>query len=139
MASPVSRTLALLRAEGFTAAVAESWIPNPGIRRDLFGMFDIVAVHPAIQGVLGVQATSGAHHANRRNKLLVNPALGVWLKAGNAVQVWSWSQGDDGRWAVRKEGITLENRGPAATPLTPRPRPRRQRRGERQGGLFPES
>ena len=40
--SPAARTLKLLRAEGYTAAVAESWIPDPGIKRDLFGMFDVL-------------------------------------------------------------------------------------------------
>lgn len=136
--SPTARSLKLLRTEGYSAAVAETWIPNPGIKRDLFGMFDVVAVHPAIQGVLGVQTTSGAHHANRRAKLLGNPTLAIWLKAGNPAQVWSWAQ-FRGRWECRKEALTLETEGLAAMPLTLKRQPKRQRRGERQGELFYET
>jgi hypothetical protein len=137
MASPTSRTLNLLRNTGWIAAIAESWIPHANLRRDLFGLFDIVAIHPGQQGTLGVQTTSASNHSARRTKLLESAVLPIWLKAGNAAEVWSWSQ-RDGKWEVRREALTLaDTDGVTATPLTPRRRPRRQRRGERQGSLFP--
>lgn len=138
MASPTARTLQLLRREGWTPAVSESWIADLGIKRDLFAAFDVVAVRPDRLGVLGVQTTSGDHHVNRRTKLLNNPALRIWLQAGNAVEVWSWSQ-YGGRWECRKEALTLTTQGLTTEPLTPKRRPRRERRGERQGGLFPDA
>jgi hypothetical protein len=135
MATPTSRTLQLLRAEGWTAAVAESWVPRVNVRRDLFAAFDVVAIRPDRPGVLGVQTTSGTNHAGRRSKLLGNPAVRTWLQAGNAAEVWSWHL-IRGKWACRREALTLTTEGPTAEARTPGPSPRRARRGERQPGLF---
>jgi len=133
--SPTALSLDLLRRQGHLADVAEKWVPGVNIRRDLFGAFDLVAVHPDRHGVLGVQCTSGDHHASRRTKLLANPAVRTWLQAGNAAEVWSWQQ-VGGKWTCRREAITLDTEGLTTTALTPRRRPRRRRKGERQGGLF---
>jgi len=135
MASPTSRTLQRLRAGGWTVAVAEAWIAQAGVKRDLFGAFDVVAIRPDSQGVLGVQATTGANHASRRAKLLANPAVLTWLQAGNTCEVWSWAQ-YKGRWEVRREALTLASEGLTTEPLTQKQRPCRQRKGERQRGLF---
>src|SRR5262249_35740378 len=99
MPSPTSRTLQLLRSEGFTAAVVERWVPGRPVRIDLFGAFDLVAVKADVAGVLGVQTTSGTNHASRVTKFRENPHLRVWLAAGNRAEVWSWAQ-RGGRWQV---------------------------------------
>ena len=135
--SPTARSLEALRRDGWTVAVAERWIPQAGIRRDLFGMFDIVAIRTDQAGVLGVQATSASNHAARVTKVRENPALAIWLAAGNGAQVWSWGQDPNGRWVCRKEALTLTEGVVVPARLTPRSRPRRHRRGERQQQLFP--
>jgi hypothetical protein len=106
MKSPTARTLTALRAEGWTVAVSESWVPHAKVRRDLFAAFDVVAVRADRQGVLGVQTTSRTNHAARRSKLLANPAVAVWLRAGNSVEVWSCQQ-VEGRWTCRREALAL--------------------------------
>jgi hypothetical protein len=58
-ASPTGRTLTLLRAEGYTADVCERRLPRCLITRDLFGLFDVVAIRQGDAGVLGIQTTSG--------------------------------------------------------------------------------
>jgi hypothetical protein len=104
------RTLAKLRAEGWTVAVAEDWIPGANIRRDLLGLFDVVAVQVDRPGILGIQAISGTNHAARVNKLLASPALAVWLAAGNAAEVWSWAR-RAGKWEARRPAPTLSDLG----------------------------
>ena len=42
--SPTARTMAALRSEGWTVEVVEKWIPGAQIRRDLFGVIDVLAI-----------------------------------------------------------------------------------------------
>jgi hypothetical protein len=104
--SPTKRTLALLRAEGFTAAVVERWNPHAWVRQDLFGLFDLLAVHPDRPGVLGVQCTSTDHQAQRMAKALKVPALRTWLAAGNRAEIWGWKKSRrSGRWQVTRHPV----------------------------------
>jgi hypothetical protein len=158
--TPTARSLALLRRSGYTADIVERWLPIPDrpaeadndrdspcpfcghrnhvdrqspsrIRRDLFSCIDIVAVRTGIAGVLGVQATSASNVAARVNKARKLAALAVWLRAGNAFQVWGWSQGDDGRWCVRRVAIRAEDLNPEELE-----RPARRRRKRPAPCLF---
>ncbi len=91
MASPTSRTLSHLRAQGYMAGVVEFWNPHTNTRRDLFGFLDVVAVREG--EVLGVQATSTGG-ASRVNKIL-NDCTGdaiLWLEAGTHLQVIGWKK-----------------------------------------------
>jgi hypothetical protein len=89
--SPTKRSLALLASNGWLADIAEH--RQGPITRDLFGVIDIVAVHPQNQQVLFVQCTSnnGGHVAARRAKLKSSPATKALLQAGTRVEVWGWS------------------------------------------------
>ena len=64
------RTLGLLRRAGFLAEIVERWVPIPGknIRRDLFHVADVLAVHPTRKTFLLVQVTSVGHIAHRLTK-----------------------------------------------------------------------
>ncbi|MHB1530468.1 MAG: hypothetical protein ACYCXT_13820 [Acidiferrobacteraceae bacterium] len=56
-ASPTQRTLRHLRKAGYPLVqVVEKWNPHAGVRQDLFGIIDVLAVGPG--GVLAVQCTS---------------------------------------------------------------------------------
>jgi hypothetical protein len=129
--TPTARTLAHLRRLGFTAARVEVYIPAVRQHRDLFGIGDVLGVHPRDRAVLLIQATTDAHVANRLRRVQARPELPLLLAAGVAVEVWGWSLRDR-RWRVRRVALRPEN--PAAVVVESPPR--RPRRGERQKGLF---
>jgi hypothetical protein len=100
MTTPNSRTLALLRRRGFTAAVVERWIPRVRRRLDLFGVGDVLAVHPQQRVILLVQATSRGHVGDRLKRARSRPELAAWLAAGGLFQVWGWAKVGR-RWTVK--------------------------------------
>lgn len=110
--SPTARSLKHAREKlGWHVDVVERWIPRVNIRKDLFGVIDLVAI--AGSQIVGIQATTGAHHAHRREKALAEPRLRAWLAAGGGFEVWSWEkQGPVGKrkvWMIRRERIELKN------------------------------
>ena len=56
--TPTAHTLALLRREGYIAAVVEKWLPRVNLRQDVWGFGDVLAAHPVGRVVLIVQATT---------------------------------------------------------------------------------
>jgi hypothetical protein len=106
MATPTSRTLALLRREGWSCQVVERWCAYSRRRIDLFGIIDVVGVKPG-EPVLGIQCTSGSNAAARRTKALATPGLRDWLASGHCTfEVWSWSK-RGGRWCCRRQALAL--------------------------------
>jgi hypothetical protein len=105
MNSPTARSLAHLRELGYQAEVVEKTIPYTFIKKDLFGA-DILALK-AGEPVLVIQATTGAHHAARREKLEAAGFIPLWTGAGAVLEIWSWAQqGPRGKrkvWTVRRE------------------------------------
>lgn len=132
--SPTARTLRMLRRAGYAAAVVERFIPQTQRKADLFGVGDVLAVHPAEPTVLLIQATTAGHLGDRLARCRARPELAAWLASGQRFEVWGWHRAD-GRWAVRRVAV---QRGDLAVDLTPRTRARRQRKGERQRSLFDE-
>lgn len=105
-------SLKTLRKDGWSVVEkVETWVPfpPPGHRKDLFGLFDIIAVGP--DSVIGVQATSKAHVSARLKKMRQNPTLEHWLASpSRRAEVWGWFK--EGRlWKVKrvplKEGVNL--------------------------------
>ena len=112
------RTLAKLKSMGAVYDVCEKWVMNPrhpagGFRRDLFGMFDIVALlageKPPTR-IVGIQSTSLACAAAHRKTILESPFLGPWMAAGGRVELWLWSQPGGARkpWKLTVEQIQLQ-------------------------------
>lgn len=105
--SPTQRTLAALRSAGWICAVVERWNAHAGVRQDLFGFADILAIRPGV--ILAIQVTTGGNHAARRAKLDGEPRVRDWLAAGGAVELWSWSlRGERGKrklWTSRVEAV----------------------------------
>ncbi|HEY3319590.1 MAG TPA: hypothetical protein VGP72_03835 [Planctomycetota bacterium] len=89
--TPTARTLAELRAHGWTAQVVEHWNSFAHIRQDLFGVIDIVAVAPG-RGFFGVQATSSTNISTRVAKSKAEPRLKTWLEAGGRFAVVGWGK-----------------------------------------------
>src|SRR5438094_8958396 len=74
--SPTQRTLLALRKRGCLAAVVEKWNPHAkrtdgglGLRMDLFGFGDILAVEPDAPGALLVQCARTDDAATRIAKI----------------------------------------------------------------------
>lgn len=122
--SPTARTLAECKRRGWTAQVVERFNFYTKRKTDLFGCIDVVAcVPPGIgfqQGgaltlysgaIVGIQTTSGAHHADRSAKIAAEPRMRAWHESGGHIAVWSWSKrGGKGKrklWVLREEAVVL--------------------------------
>lgn len=90
MSSPTSRTLELLRDEGYLCEVVEKWNQWSKNRQDLFNFIDILAVGNG--KTIGVQATSTGNMNARVKKILALPESREWLKAGNLIMVIGWKK-----------------------------------------------
>jgi hypothetical protein len=80
--SPTTRNLDRLHRRGSTAGVVESFIAAASFRRDLFGVGDLLAVHPRGRAFLLIQSTIAGHVAHRAVKAGARPELRDWLVAG---------------------------------------------------------
>ena len=138
MASPTERTLALVRGAGWLPGIVERWIPGAGVRQDLYGCIDIVALVPEGCGLvlgglpeevgLGVWALSsegagrtvGVQSCGRDFSGHVAKLFGErreqchnWLRAGNELVLVGWRK-LGGRLAPRVRWFHLgEFCGPA--------------------------
>ncbi len=116
--SPTQRTCAFLRAAGHTVGITEKWNSFVKRRQDLFNFIDLVAMHPDNNGILAIQTTTGAHHGERRAKILELAAARLWLQTGNRIWVLSWTvKGAKGKrklWSPRIDPITLADFAEAA-------------------------
>ncbi len=123
--SPTSRTLKWLRDSGFAADVAERWVAQAGVRRDLFHCIDIVAIK-AGEPILGVQSTVAGCVSARLAKARGIPELRTWLAAGGRFIVIGWAK-VSGRWSPRTEELLPNSLGALETVNRARP-PRRLRK-----------
>lgn len=111
---PTQRTLERLRESGVTCDVVERFLAHAGpfgVRKDLFGCIDIIALISG-RGIVGVQATSASNHASHVKKCLEEPRLVEWLKAGGGFEIWSWKKTNPKgtkltRWMPRIDIIQL--------------------------------
>lgn len=84
------------------------------IRRDLFGIIDIVALHPSKDGLLGVQACGGAGDAvEHRKKLKAHPMARLWVEAGLELHLHIWTKHKPAgsanfKWTLEAERIAVE-------------------------------
>lgn len=109
--TPTQRTLRELRAQGRVCAVVEKWnqhVGPHGIRQDLFGIIDVLALDPQ-RGVVGVQSC-GENFAAHERKFLNECAQECidWLSTpGTALELWGWRRvklkrgGAATRWSPR--------------------------------------
>lgn len=120
MTSPTQRTLAECRRRNWEAAVAEYWQtiprhPGGGVRKDLFGFIDVVALDTSEGVTLAIQATSGTNVSARVRKIReeCSDQARAWLLCGNRIVVWGWkkyAKRVDGKWwRVRECEVTLED------------------------------
>lgn len=117
--SPTQRSLKLLRDQGWTVDITEHWVSlhrKPGskgprgVRRDLFGCIDLVALRHG--ELAGIQTTSGPGSA-RIAKIKAEPRMVTWLEAGGTLYVHGWAKrGARGKrklWDCRVIKLTLDD------------------------------
>lgn len=73
----------MLEANGFAVDTVERTIPNARTTKDLFGIFDLLAVKRT--ATVGIQVTDFSNIAARRKKIDAAPITPIWL-AGN--EIW---------------------------------------------------
>lgn len=116
--SPTQRTLKELRHQGRLCDICEKWNPfgGPhGVRKDLFYIFDVIALDPE-RGIIGVQCCAGSGHAAHKRKITEerNQEAYEWLRCGGKIEIYSWSKrklkrgSKVLRWTPRVEEITVE-------------------------------
>lgn len=130
--SPTQRSLALLRRRGLVCAVTEHWNPHVGphgIRQDLYGWIDLLALDPTTGELIAVQTTSGSNVSKRLDKIRAWPHLEAWLLRHRAV-VHGWAKrGERGKrklWDCREVPVTarpVPSESAAADPDNPAPAP----------------
>jgi len=84
-ASPTERTMAYLRAAGFTVVKVEHR-DRSGITHDFAGFADLIAFK-AERPIIAVQATTTAHLSDRERKIRAEPRAKEWLATGRAA-IW---------------------------------------------------
>ena len=104
MSSPTQRTLALLLAEGWTAAITEHWNPHARIRQALFGFVDVLAVRGP--ETLAVQTTSGSNVSARVRKIEESEHLPAIRDAGWGIEVHGWRKDKKGKWQCRRVNLS---------------------------------
>jgi hypothetical protein len=79
--------------------IVEYWNGFIGIRVDLFGWIDLIAIKPGV--IMAVQTTSASNQSARVKKIRSLPSSKAWLDAGGKIWVMGWKKGKDGHWLSR--------------------------------------
>jgi hypothetical protein len=117
--SPTARTLAHLRRLGYLAARVEVYIPAVRRHRDLFGIADVIGIHPGERSMILVQATTAAHVPDRLRRVQARPELPLLLAAGIRVEDWGWALRSR-RWCVRRVAVRVADRAAVEVQALPR-------------------
>lgn len=128
--TPTQRTIKALRAKGMKCGIVEKWnrfVPRAnggmGVRQDLFGIIDIIALDPE-RGVVGVQST-GQDFAGHHKKLTGERASEciMWLSTpGTCLELWGWRKlkprgSSRPKWEPRVKEYTLNDFNGSNDPL----------------------
>ncbi len=92
MISPTQRAKADCKKRGWLCAITERWNPFAHVRQDLLGFCDMLVIDPSL-GIIAVQVSSGAHHAERQSKIEAEPRAVTWMLSGGRVEVWTYRKG----------------------------------------------
>ena len=120
--SPTQRTIRELKNMGRRCGIVERFnahIGPHGIRQDLFGIIDVIALDPET-GVVGIQCCAGSGFSSHKKKICEENAQATkdWLETpGTSLEIWAWRKVKKKRggkamiWQPRIETISLEDIG----------------------------
>lgn len=91
-ATPMQRSLAHLRAQGYTVEITEHWNHFSRRRNDLFGFVDILALRGA--ETLAIQCTSISNMSARIKKIADHENTPRLRDAGWSIWVMGWDGAD---------------------------------------------
>ena len=100
MTSLNQRTVALLKDRGYQCDIVESYNAFTKRKKDLSGVFDILAIGKG--ETIGVQITSKSNIAARIKKIEESEYLPLLLEAGWRIIVFGWFKKDNGRYDVKE-------------------------------------
>ena len=100
MASLNQRTIALLKERGYECAVVETYCAFTRRKKDLFGIFDILAIG---QGeTIAIQLTSKSNMSTRIKKISESPMLPEIIRSGWRILVIGWYKKPNGRYDYKE-------------------------------------
>jgi hypothetical protein len=102
--SPTSRSLAMLKDDGYLCAIVEKWNPHARIRQDLFGVIDILAIRDG--ETLAVQTTTASNAAARAQKIAEAEATPIMRKANWRIHIHGWRKSAAGVWVCNVEDVS---------------------------------
>lgn len=102
--TPSARSIQKLRSAGWLVNRCEYWNPFARVRVDLFGVADLICVHPENDTVLLVQCTSASNFASRLKKVLASHEAKLWMRApGRSIAIHGWRKSRrTRRWTLRE-------------------------------------
>ena len=121
--TPTQRTMKELKQRGYKTAIVEKWNQNAfrpdghrGVRQDMFGIIDIIALDFKEKRILGVQSTgSGFSEHLKALKGEKAQACIDWLRVGGHLELWGWRKlkvkrgGKQMKWTPRLQILTLKD------------------------------
>ena len=100
MSSLNQRTIALLRSRGSLCDIVESYNAFTKRKKDLFGIFDILAI--GNNETIGVQITSKANMSARIKKIQESEFLPELLNSSWRIVVIGWFKQKNGRYDYKE-------------------------------------
>jgi len=116
--TPTQRTIRELKNRGLKCGIVEKFnrFAGPhGIRQDLFGIIDIIALDP-MRGVVGVQSTGSdfAGHMRKLKEERLQECIDWLSTPGTVLELWGWRKVKAKRggkamvWRPRLAVLTLD-------------------------------
>ena len=102
--TPTQRSLRYMRDQGYVADVVEHWVPFAKVRRDLFGILDIVCL--GANETVGVQTTSASNVSARVAKITASEHLPALRRANWTILVHGWRKSASGKWVLREVDLS---------------------------------
>lgn len=86
--SPNQRSLEYMTEQGYLVGKVEQTVPHTFIKRDLFSLFDLVAIRE--NETVGIQVTSASNITARIHKIEESPILPIIRKVGWRILIQGW-------------------------------------------------
>jgi hypothetical protein len=100
LASQNQRTIALFEAKGYKCDIVESYNAFTKRKKDLFGIFDILAIGNG--ETVGIQITSKSNMSSRIKKISESEYLPELVRSNWKILVLGWYKKPNGRYDYKE-------------------------------------